>query len=224
MRERTCLTAVLSNERRDGPRLVASLPIMFEWSSPGGELCRARGTTHDICLTGVYCYVEQPLTSGLPVQFHVVFPPELTIGESVNFRCTGRILRSESMGRRFGVVASIDSRQVIGNGGSATMPNRRAHPRIMPFGKIAVHYPGLHPVVRDLSPTGAFIEDERPLPVGRQFDLHLGGEGILPELRLKAIVRRTEPYMGMAVEFVAISQEAHRHLQEFLEKCLRRRG
>lgn len=223
LREVTRVHPALPSERRAAPRLVASLPIMFEWSTRESEFCRARGRTHDISLGGVHCYLERPLASGLPVQFHVVFPAQLTVGESLNFRCTGRILRSESRRRRFGVIASIDSSQAIENGRSSTESNHRAHTRIMPFASIAVQYPQLRPVIRDLSPTGAFIEDQRPLPVGRQFDLRLGGQGILPEVRLKAIVRRTEPYMGMAVEFVAISKEDDRHLQEFLERCSRKR-
>ncbi len=203
-------------DRRTNPRVVASLPILFEWQTQQGELCRARGITYDVSQQGVYCYLEQPLALDLSVQFHLVFPPELTISESLNFSCAGRVLRRENLGRRFGVAASIESRQAVGNGEPMAEPHRRAHPRIMPFASIAVEYPALRSVIRDLSSTGAYIEDARPLPVGRQLGLRLGGNGGLPEICLQAVVRRTEPYVGMAVEFVAIGKEADLRLHEFL--------
>lgn len=209
------------SERRREPRLVASLPIVFEWQTQEGELCRARGTIQNISPGGVYCHLEQPLPLRLAVQFQVAFPAGLAVGERLHFHSSGRVLRVESLGRRFGITASIETRQAIDTG--PMEQNRRVHARIMPFASIPVQYPGLRLLVRDLSPTGAFIEDERPLPVGRVFEMTLGGEGPLQEVRLRAVVRRTEPYIGMAVEFVALGKEANRRLQEFLEKCVRRR-
>ncbi len=204
-------------ERRQTPRMGSTLPISMEWRSENGQICRARGSTRDVCRQGVYCFLEQPLPVGLPVGFDVVFPGEFTAGAPLKLRCNGRILRSESLGRRFGVAASIEAHQVLETTDVRTEADRRAYTRILPRSAIVVEYPGLRSVIRDLSVTGAFIEDERPLPVGRQFDLRLSTDGSGGEIVVKAIVRRVEPQMGMAVEFVALSQEAHQQLQEIVE-------
>ncbi len=210
------------SDRRAGLRVMASLPILFEWQALAGELCRVRGTTHDVSLGGVYCYLEQPLAPGLPVLFHVVFPAELDASESLNFHCTGSVLRTASLGRRFGVAASIESRQAIETG--AGEYDRRFRPRVMPFASIPVHYLGHHLAIRDLSPAGAFIEDERPLPVARTVDMVIGGAGVLAEVSVRAIVRRSEPHNGMAVEFVAVGKEANDRLQHFVGMCTRKRA
>lgn len=205
-------------ERRQSPRLLTTVPISLEWQSEQGEIRRVRGTTRDITRSGVYCFLEEALPPRLPVTFDVVFPAELTAANPLKLRCRGRILRSESWGRRFGVVASIDSHQVLETPEPAAESDRRASARVLPCSAIVVEYPGVRSVARDLSFTGAFVEDERPFPVGRLLDLHLRGDGLKGEVLVKAIVRRVEPQIGMAVEFVALSQQANEQLREIVEK------
>lgn len=212
------MTGPLPGERREAPRLTSSLPISLEWQTEGDELRRVRGTTRDVTRNGVYCFVEEPLAPGLPVGFDVLFPGELTAGDPLRLRCRGRILRSESHGRRFGVAASIQSHTVVETPEPVAESDRRGHTRIQPNSAVVVEYPGVRSVVRDLSLTGAFIEDERPFPMGRMMDLHLRVDGQGTEIEVKAIVRRVEPQLGMAVEFVALSQQANERLREIVEK------
>jgi hypothetical protein len=213
--------SVVGRQRLD-PRLAASLPIMVEWQTQTGMTCRARGTTHNIALGGVYCYLEQPMAidARIPwIRFHIVLPRELTAGDPVNLRCTGRVLRCENLGRRFGIAISIEGRQAIANQLPASGPNRRAYVRVPARTMVPVVCPELRALIRDLSLGNAYVEDDRPLPVGRAIDLHLGDDGVLPGIPVMAVVRRTEPPIGMAVEFVAVSKESNHHLQEFLERC-----
>lgn len=89
---------------------------------------------------------------------------------------------------------------------------RREDLRKPPAKPLWVEYPEYTPRVRDLSLSGAFIEDSRPLRPGRIIRLHITDrEG--PPLEMKAMVRRVVPDEGMTVEFVEMSDETRRRLR-----------
>jgi hypothetical protein len=69
--------------------------------------------------------------------------------------------------------------------------------------------------VRDLSLSGAFIEDARPLRPGRIIRLRITDRQA-PPLEMKAMVRRVVPDQGMTVEFVEMSDETRRRLREIV--------
>ncbi|MFQ5694525.1 MAG: PilZ domain-containing protein [Terriglobia bacterium] len=92
---------------------------------------------------------------------------------------------------------------------------RRSQPRVQPAETIWVDYPDLKPRVRDMSLAGAYIEDARPLLRGHVCSIRLTLSQ-QQSVNAKAIVRRTDPGVGMAVEFVEISAEDRRRLQRFL--------
>jgi len=208
----------MGSERRTVPRVFTTLPISLEWDAEEGQIRRARGTTRDVSRGGVYSYIEHPLTPALDVRFEVVFSGELTAADPLKLWCSGRILRSEVLGRRFGVAASIQEYKVIETLEPLSELDRRLNLRVIPPEAIVAEYPGIRSVLRDLSPTGAFIEEDRPFPVGRLIDMRLRGEGLEAELDIKAIVRRVEPQLGMAVEFIALSKETRARLLRFVEK------
>lgn len=207
-----------NGERRRAARVDATLPLSFEWDTPEGEIRRVRGTTRDVSRGGVYSFVEDPLAPALPVRFDVVFPSELTASDPLKLACCGQILRSEILGRRFGVAVSIAHFRIIETLEPLSELDRRLSMRIVPPEAIVAEYPGLRSVIRDLSPTGAFIEEDRPFPVGRVIELRLRGEDFAAEFEVKAIVRRVEGGIGMAVEFIALSKETSERLLGFVEK------
>lgn len=206
------------SERRKALRVPAVLPICFEWHSVENEIRHTRGTTRDVSRFGVYCYLENPLPPSLHVEFEMVFPRELTATEAMKLWCGGSVLRSEIQDRRFGLVASIDTHKFMDAGEDASDSDRRSHWRVVPPEAIVAEYPGLRSVIRDLSPTGAFIEDNRPFPVGHLIDLRLRGDSLAMPILVKAIVRRVEPQIGMAVEFVALSEPTREILLDFIKK------
>ena len=208
----------MGSERRTVPRVFTTLPISLEWDTAEGQINRARGTTRDVSRGGVYGYIEHPLPPALNVRFEVVFSGELTAADPLKLWCSGRILRSEVLGRRFGIAASIQEYKVIETLEPLGELDRRLNLRVIPPEAIVAEYPGIRSVLRDLSPTGAFIEEDRPFPVGRLIDMRLRGEGLEAELDIKAIVRRVEPQLGMAVEFIALSKETRERLLRFVEK------
>jgi len=203
-------------EKRVAKRLGVGVPIVIEWRAEGGAIRRTRGVTRDISQQGLYCFLETPVPSGLPVEFDVVFPTELTAAQPLALHCQGKALRSDVQDRRFGLAASIEAHQPLQTAPVGLQPERRIRQRIRPASALLVEYPGLRALIRDLSTTGAFIEDERPLPVGRMLDLHLCGDGIEPAIEVRAVVRRVEPHMGMAVEFVAMTQDAEIRLRQLV--------
>ncbi len=205
-----------SDERRATNRVRTLLAVYFEWETPENELRRTRGTTRDVSPHGIFCYVEDALLPEQVVTFEMVFPADLTGGSPIRLRCEGRVVRLETLGRRFGVGVSIEAHEISETVEFADDSDRRTNARLRPRSSMVVEYPGLRSTVRDLSPTGAFIEDERPLPVGRVLTVRLRAERFDGEIEAKAIVRRVEPQIGMAVEFVAIHKESNQRLQDFL--------
>ncbi len=219
-----------SGERRATNRVRTVLSVYFEWETPENELRRTRGTTRDVSPHGIFCFIEDALMPEQVVTFEMVFPADLTGSSPIRLRCQGRVVRLEALGRRFGVGVSIEAHEISESVEVADDSDRRTNARLRPRSSMVVEYPGLRSTVRDLSPTGAFIEDERPLPVGRVLAIRLRADGFDGEIEAKAIVRRVEPQIGMAVEFVAIPKESNQRLQDFLANhssraaALKRRG
>jgi hypothetical protein len=48
--------------------------------------------------------------------------------------------------------------------------------------------------------------------------MRLRGEGLEEEIKVKAIVRRVEAQIGMAVEFIALSKGTRAYLLKFVER------
>ncbi len=208
----------IRHERRRALRVPTVLPICFEWRSPENEIRHTRGTTSDVSRYGISCHLESPLSPGLRVEFEVIFPRELTATDPMRLWCSGHVLRSEMKDRRFGLVASIDTHQIMDATEDPSDSDRRSHLRVVPPEAIVAEYPGLRSVIRDLSRTGAFIEDNRPFPVGHLIELRLRGDSLRAPIEVKAIVRRVEPQIGMAVEFVALTEHTRETLHDFIER------
>ncbi len=96
-----------------------------------------------------------------------------------------------------------------------TDKSKRTHPRIKPKQTVRVEYPDFVPRVRNLSISGAFIEDARPLPRGRIVPLRLW-LGYKEPVTMKAMVRRVEEGRGMGVEFLSMEEGDRKRLREFV--------
>lgn len=92
---------------------------------------------------------------------------------------------------------------------------RRAQPRIQPAKPIHVDYPELRPRVRDISLAGAYIEDPRPLPRGRMLQLRIQLDE-RTAITARAMIRRSDPGVGMGVEFLVMSDEDSKRLHDFV--------
>ncbi len=86
---------------------------------------------------------------------------------------------------------------------------RRFCPRVKPKETLLVDYPAYRASVRDINLSGAFIEDQRPIPPGHVIRLRIQ----LSEneaITVNVMVRRVEEGCGMGVEFLAMN-DADRH-------------
>lgn len=209
------LSARTWHDRRGSQRVKLSSSIRLEWLTAGGDLLSTRGATFDISSAGIYCFTENPLAIDLEVEFDIPFSAGLTGAEPLMFRCRGRVLRTEKLQSGFGIAVLIQSRHLI----EAGELHRRGNVRVP--ATVVAEYSGLRATVRDLSLSGAFIEDYNPLSVGCEIEPHLKGQELRGEIVVTAVVRRIEPQVGMAVEFVALSADAERRLRESLERYTR---
>lgn len=100
---------------------------------------------------------------------------------------------------------------------------RRVGSRI-PAHEVAVELLDFRPRLRDISQTGAFIEDPRPLPRGRTLQLliRLGPDS--RAITVWGMIRRVEEGKGMGVEFVQISPDDRAALKAFLQKRVGKEG
>lgn len=91
---------------------------------------------------------------------------------------------------------------------------RRTDQRIQPQGA-RVEFPELQPRLRDLSLSGAYIEDPRPLSRGRMLRMKI----VLSEtvtIAVRAMVRRVDEGKGMSVEFLEINATDRKRLRDFV--------
>lgn len=129
--------------------------------------------------------------------------------------CRAKIIRVDTKERRNGIAASIEARKPITLGNLSLEPQRRVQPRVRPAQVTPVEFPSTCSEIRDISPTGAFIADERPFPLGRKLQLRFRLDGTGPYVNVQAVVRRVDPQIGMAVEFTELSEETYRVLCEY---------
>ncbi|MCH7765244.1 MAG: PilZ domain-containing protein [Acidobacteria bacterium] len=93
---------------------------------------------------------------------------------------------------------------------------RRVHQRIKPERMLVVEYPDYLGRVVDLSPSGAFIEDERPLRLGETLPFKLWLNSV-EAVEVSGVIRRVEEGSGIAVEFVGLKETEYNRLCEFLD-------
>ncbi len=210
------MTETVMDKRRI-KRVGARLAVALEWKDGQGTVRRTRGVTRDMSQQGIYCYVEEPVPAQQSLQFDVVIPVEMTAGSPMALHCRARTVRSDTQGRRqFGVAAKVEERQAVPLEGNLDLETeRRVERRVKPEIVAAVEYPGLSAEVRDVSARGAFVADERPLPLGRRFDLRFQLEENGPPIQVRAVVRRVDPQIGMAVEFTELPEETADYLSRW---------
>jgi PilZ domain len=191
------------------------LPISVQWKNGNGMIKRTRGVTRDLSQRGVYCHVEDTIPPEQEFDFVVVFPVEMTAATAIALHCHAKAVRLDNHDRRVGVAAVIESRTPVALSAQDLETERRVRNRVRPAQVMPVEFPEIRSQIRDLSPTGAFIADERPFPLGRRLSMRFRLDGHGPELEVQAIVRRVDPQIGMAVEFTELSEEAAAMLAEY---------
>lgn len=77
-------------ERRIGQRFAYNLPVSLRDLSNGME---GLGFTQDVSSRGAFFFTDVPVAEGGEIELTLKMPSEITLGESMRVRCSGRVLR-----------------------------------------------------------------------------------------------------------------------------------
>jgi hypothetical protein len=99
---------------------------------------------------------------------------------------------------------------------------RRLHPRFKCEGNMELTTVGCTTktwaTFTDISSSGCYVEMMTTFPVGTKLDLRLGMNGFL--VNGAAVVRATYPFLGMGIEFTALSPQARKQLDDMIDSLL----
>jgi hypothetical protein len=93
-------------ERRASRRFTMTLPLTVRSAEPGGA--EQQGQTRDVSFRGLYFLIEADYAPGMPIEFILTLPREITLAGDVHIRCFAEIVRVDPHNGRRGVAARID--------------------------------------------------------------------------------------------------------------------
>ena len=104
------------SERRIARRYDLSLPVMVRIPAPGFAGTQS-GRTRDISTKGLYFVIDQDVRAGSNLDIMLTLPKEMTNGEEVLVKASGKIVRVESRmedgTERLGVAAVIERYDIM---------------------------------------------------------------------------------------------------------------
>jgi len=104
------------SERRIARRYDLSLPVMVRIPAPGFAGTQS-GRTRDISTKGLYFVIDQEVRAGSNLDIMLTLPKEMTNGEEVLVKASGKIVRVESRiedgNQRLGVAAVIERYDIM---------------------------------------------------------------------------------------------------------------
>jgi PilZ domain len=104
------------SERRVARRYDLSLPVMVRIPAPGFAGTQS-GRTRDISTKGLYFVIDQDVRAGSNLDIMLTLPKEMTNGEEVLVKASGKIVRVESRmedgNERLGVAAVIERYDIM---------------------------------------------------------------------------------------------------------------
>ena len=94
-------------ERRNSRRFAMALPLTLRLHNSSGPV-EKQGETRDVSFRGLYFWTKEELQAGLPIEFVLTLPKEITMTRDVNIHCFGRVIRVEPQPQTHGVAARIE--------------------------------------------------------------------------------------------------------------------
>ncbi len=94
-------------ERRMSRRFNMNLPLMIRFQN-GSLKVHQEARTRDVSFRGLYFVIDSAFQAGMPVEFVLTLPKEVTMTRDVNIHCFGRVIRVEPQRRASGVAARIE--------------------------------------------------------------------------------------------------------------------
>jgi hypothetical protein len=96
-----------STERRAQQRFTLTLPLTVRSNGPAG-LVERTAHTRDISFRGLYFISDEQYMPGVPIEFVLTLPKEITQAGDVSIRCYGQVVRVEPNATKNGVAARIE--------------------------------------------------------------------------------------------------------------------
>ena len=93
-------------EKRSTRRFSLELPISVKFVNNGRR--ESAGHTRDVSSRGVFMYLDTEISEGVPIEFVMTLPTEVTLAEPIRVRCTGKVLRVNRAEQEQGVAVAID--------------------------------------------------------------------------------------------------------------------
>ncbi|HEU4413182.1 MAG TPA: PilZ domain-containing protein [Candidatus Angelobacter sp.] len=93
-------------EKRSTRRFSLDLPISVKFLDNGRQ--ELGGHTRDVSSRGVFMYLDAETKTDAPIEFVMTLPSEITLGDPIRVRCTGKVLRVEKTIPEQGVAVAIE--------------------------------------------------------------------------------------------------------------------
>jgi hypothetical protein len=94
-------------ERRASRRFNMNLPLTIRFLN-GSLKVEQEARTRDVSFRGLYFVIDSAFQTGMPVEFVLTLPKEVTMAGDVHIQCYGTVVRVEDYETRRGVAARID--------------------------------------------------------------------------------------------------------------------
>jgi hypothetical protein len=99
-------------EKRTTRRFSLDLPISVKFLNHDQQ--ELAGHTRDVSSRGVFMYLDTDITAGVPIEFVMTLPQEITLADPIRVRCMGKILRVDKAAQGQGVAVAIEKYDFIG--------------------------------------------------------------------------------------------------------------
>ncbi len=108
--------AEVQEEKRATRRFALRLPVAVNQKQVAAQAETAQ--TRDVSARGICFYVDAAVEAGSPIEFTLTLPPEITLTESIQVRCKGRVVRVDGRPQagKLAVAAVIDEYEFLPQG------------------------------------------------------------------------------------------------------------
>ena len=95
------------SERRASRRFNMTLPLMIRFAK-GADRIEQEARTRDVSFRGLYFVMDTNFEPGMPVEFVLTLPKEVTMAGDVHIQCYGTVVRVDQATDHKGIAARID--------------------------------------------------------------------------------------------------------------------
>jgi hypothetical protein len=105
--------AEANEEKRATRRFALRLPLSVNCSEE--TVSEKAAQTRDVSARGICFYVDSSVEAGSAIEFTLTLPPEITLTESIQVRCKGKVVRVDGPGvdNKVAVAAVIDEYEFL---------------------------------------------------------------------------------------------------------------